>query len=124
MNTAKAPQDIALRRWLALFILALSTFTIVTTALAPLGLLMPIAEGNPEETGPGPVSSGYQQFSGIHALHAFLRIAAAFDLNAPVNFVQQGNIAPLQNDIGRLRIFREVTGVTGSGNRDQLVVLR
>ncbi|MFK8259345.1 MFS transporter [Erwinia sp. AnSW2-5] len=45
MNAKKSPQDMSLRSWLALFILALSTFTIVTTELAPVGLLTPIAEG-------------------------------------------------------------------------------
>lgn len=45
MHAAKSPQDLSLRSWLALFILALSTFTIVTTELAPIGLLTPIAEG-------------------------------------------------------------------------------
>lgn len=38
-------QPLSLQTWLALIILALSTFTIVTTELAPIGLLTPMAEG-------------------------------------------------------------------------------
>ncbi|MGP2832454.1 MFS transporter [Serratia nevei] len=45
MNAVKSPQDMSLKSWLSLFILTLSTFTIVTTELAPVGLLTPIAEG-------------------------------------------------------------------------------
>lgn len=40
-NTATMP----LKSWLAIFILAISTFTIVTTELAPVGLLTPMAKG-------------------------------------------------------------------------------
>ncbi|CAM3786113.1 MFS transporter [Xenorhabdus thuongxuanensis] len=40
----KSP-EMSFRTWLALFILAISTFTIVTTELAPVGLLTPIADG-------------------------------------------------------------------------------
>ncbi|WP_459177312.1 MFS transporter [Ewingella americana] len=36
---------LSLQTWLALIILALSTFTIVTTELAPIGLLTPMAKG-------------------------------------------------------------------------------
>ncbi|HIE0649112.1 TPA: MFS transporter [Serratia marcescens] len=38
-------QPLSIKTWLALVILALSTFTIVTTELAPIGLLTPMAEG-------------------------------------------------------------------------------
>lgn len=38
-------QELTLKTWLALLILALSTFTIVTTELAPIGLLTPMAKG-------------------------------------------------------------------------------
>jgi len=38
-------QPLSLQTWLALVILALSTFTIVTTELAPIGLLTPMAQG-------------------------------------------------------------------------------
>ncbi|WP_075181239.1 MFS transporter [Pantoea sp. 1.19] len=45
MHTDTPAQSMTLRSWLALFILALSTFTIVSTELIPVGLLTPIAEG-------------------------------------------------------------------------------
>ncbi|WMT14583.1 MFS transporter [Serratia fonticola] len=46
MNTlARDHQGLTLKTWLALIILALSTFTIVTTELAPIGLLTPMAKG-------------------------------------------------------------------------------
>jgi len=46
MNTVTpGHQGLTLKTWLALIILALSTFTIVTTELAPIGLLTPMAEG-------------------------------------------------------------------------------
>lgn len=35
----------SIKNWLAIFILAISTFTIVTTELAPVGLLTPMAKG-------------------------------------------------------------------------------
>ena len=43
MNISESSQKMTLRIWLALFVLALSTFNIVTTELAPIGLLTPIA---------------------------------------------------------------------------------
>lgn len=46
MNTlARDHKGLTLKTWLALIILALSTFTIVTTELAPIGLLTPMAKG-------------------------------------------------------------------------------
>lgn len=46
MNTlAHDYQGLTFKTWLALIILALSTFTIVTTELAPIGLLTPMAKG-------------------------------------------------------------------------------
>lgn len=46
MNTVTHDQQgLTLKTWLALIILALSTFTIVTTELAPIGLLTPMAKG-------------------------------------------------------------------------------
>ncbi|MDK9757527.1 MFS transporter [Vibrio sp. D173a] len=43
MSISESSQKMTLRIWLALFVLALSTFNIVTTELAPIGLLTPIA---------------------------------------------------------------------------------
>lgn len=46
MNTlTRDHQGLTLKTWLALIILALSTFAIVTTELAPIGLLTPMAKG-------------------------------------------------------------------------------
>lgn len=45
MSAVIKESAMTLRIWVALFILALSTFTIVTTELAPVGLLTPIACG-------------------------------------------------------------------------------
>ncbi|MBS1207372.1 MAG: putative arabinose efflux permease [Proteobacteria bacterium] len=71
MNTEKAPQDMSLRSWLALFILALSTFTIVTTELAPVGLLTPIAEGlRSSESAVGMTVSLYAWVGALSALVA------------------------------------------------------
>ena len=44
-NLSDDNQPLGIKTWLALVILALSTFTIVTTELAPIGLLTPMAEG-------------------------------------------------------------------------------
>ncbi|WP_413730224.1 MFS transporter [Sodalis sp. RH22] len=44
-NTLNDNQPLTLQTWLSLIILALSTFTIVTTELAPIGLLTPMAQG-------------------------------------------------------------------------------
>lgn len=44
-NLSAENQPLNIKTWLALVILALSTFTIVTTELAPIGLLTPMAEG-------------------------------------------------------------------------------
>lgn len=43
MSISESSQKMTLRIWLALFVLALSTFNIVTTELAPIGLLTPMA---------------------------------------------------------------------------------
>ena len=61
----------SLRSWLALFILALPTFTIVTTELAPIGLLTPIAEGlNASESAVGMTVSLYAWVGALSALFA------------------------------------------------------
>lgn len=71
MNTENAPQDMSIRSWLALFILALSTFTIVTTELAPVGLLTPIAEGlRSSESAVGMTVSLYAWVGALSALIA------------------------------------------------------
>nr|WP_315292110.1 MFS transporter [Serratia proteamaculans] len=44
-NLSAENQTLNIKTWLALVILALSTFTIVTTELAPIGLLTPMAKG-------------------------------------------------------------------------------
>ncbi|KLU16154.1 MFS transporter [Xenorhabdus sp. GDc328] len=59
------------RTWLALFILAISTFTIVTTELAPVGLLTPIADGlNTSESSIGMTVSLYAWGGALSALLA------------------------------------------------------
>ncbi|MBV8041831.1 MFS transporter [Pluralibacter sp.] len=71
MTSEKSPQDMTLRSWLALFILALSTFTIVTTELAPVGLLTPIAEGlSVSESAIGMTVSLYAWVGALSALFA------------------------------------------------------
>jgi len=71
MNVESTPQDITLRSWLALFILALSTFTIVTTELAPVGLLTPIANGlHASESAVGMTVSLYAWVGALSALFA------------------------------------------------------
>ena len=71
MHSEKSPQDMTLRSWLALFILALSTFTIVTTELAPVGLLTPIAEGlRASESAVGMTVSLYAWVGALSALFA------------------------------------------------------
>lgn len=71
MHSEKSTQDITLRSWLALFILALSTFTIVTTELAPIGLLTPIAEGlRASESAVGMTVSLYAWVGALSALFA------------------------------------------------------
>ncbi|EFC54971.1 transporter, major facilitator family protein [Enterobacter cancerogenus ATCC 35316] len=60
-----------LKSWLALFILAISTFTIVTTELAPVGLLTPIAEGiHSSESAVGMTVSLYAWVGALSALFA------------------------------------------------------
>ncbi|ELH8608763.1 MFS transporter [Enterobacter asburiae] len=60
-----------LKSWLALFILAISTFTIVTTELAPVGLLTPIAEGlQSSESAVGMTVSLYAWVGALSALFA------------------------------------------------------
>lgn len=71
MNAESSPQDMTLRSWLALFILALSTFTIVTTELAPVGLLTPIANGlHASESAVGMTVSLYAWVGALSALFA------------------------------------------------------
>ncbi|VFS15273.1 sugar efflux transporter [Enterobacter cancerogenus] len=71
MTSEKATQNMTLKSWLALFILAISTFTIVTTELAPVGLLTPIAEGiNSSESAVGMTVSLYAWVGALNALFA------------------------------------------------------
>ncbi|HKN02515.1 MAG TPA: MFS transporter [Buttiauxella sp.] len=71
MTPHQYPQNMTLRSWLALFILALSTFTIVTTELAPVGLLTPIAKGlNASESAVGMTVSLYAWVGALSALFA------------------------------------------------------
>lgn len=71
MKAEISPQTMSLRSWLALFILALSTFTIVTTELAPVGLLTPIAEGlRSSESAVGMTVSLYAWVGALSALCA------------------------------------------------------
>lgn len=71
MTIENTPQTMTLRSWLALFILALSTFTIVTTELAPVGLLTPIAKGlNASESAVGMTVSLYAWVGALSALFA------------------------------------------------------
>lgn len=61
----------SIRTWMALFILALSTFTIVTTELAPVGLLTPIANGlHASESEIGMTVSLYAWIGALSALFA------------------------------------------------------
>ena len=63
----------SIRTWLALFILALSTFTIVTTELAPVGLLTPVANGlHASESEIGMTVSLYAWVGALSALFASL----------------------------------------------------
>lgn len=71
MTSEKATQNMTLKSWLALFILAISTFTIVTTELAPVGLLTPIAEGiHSSESAVGMTVSLYAWVGALSALFA------------------------------------------------------
>lgn len=71
MISEKSTQNMTLRSWLALFILAISTFTIVTTELAPVGLLTPIAEGlHSSESAVGMTVSLYAWVGALSALFA------------------------------------------------------
>ncbi|WLS79023.1 MFS transporter [Erwinia pyri] len=71
MTSENIPQNMTLRSWLALFILALSTFTIVTTELAPVGLLTPIAKGlSSSESAVGMTVSLYAWIGALSALFA------------------------------------------------------
>ncbi|WP_323867134.1 MFS transporter [Xenorhabdus szentirmaii] len=63
--------EMTFRTWLALFILSISTFTIVTTELAPVGLLTPIAEGlSASESSIGMTVSLYAWIGAFSALFA------------------------------------------------------
>ncbi|MDY0419828.1 MFS transporter [Enterobacter sp. 170198] len=71
MAVERFPQKMTLKSWLALFILAISTFTIVTTELAPVGLLTPIAEGlQSSESAVGMTVSLYAWVGALSALFA------------------------------------------------------
>ncbi|WP_338804339.1 MFS transporter [Xenorhabdus griffiniae] len=66
----KSP-EMSFRTWLALFILSISTFTIVTTELAPVGLLTPIADGlNTSESSIGMTVSLYAWGGALSAFFA------------------------------------------------------
>ncbi|EEH67449.1 MULTISPECIES: MFS transporter [Acinetobacter] len=79
MNSQNQLQTMNIRTWLALIILALSTFTIVTTELAPVGLLSPMANGlNVSESQIGMTVSFYAWVGAISAL-----IASIFLGNVP-----------------------------------------
>ncbi|CDG19726.1 conserved membrane protein of unknown function [Xenorhabdus poinarii G6] len=65
--------EMSFRIWLALFILSISTFTIVTTELAPIGLLTPIADGlHTSESSIGMTVSLYAWVGALSALFASL----------------------------------------------------
>lgn len=71
MTSENKPQDMTMRAWLAVLILAISTFTIVTTELAPVGLLTPIAKGlNASESAVGMTVSLYAWVGALSALFA------------------------------------------------------
>jgi len=71
MNSEESPQNMSPRLWFALLILALSTFTIVTTELAPVGLLTPIAKGlHTSESAVGMTVSLYAWTGALSALFA------------------------------------------------------
>ena len=71
MKTAVNQPAMTARLWLALLVLALSTFTIVTTELAPVGLLTPIANGlHASESEIGLTVSLYAWVGAISALLA------------------------------------------------------
>ncbi|MBL5945309.1 MFS transporter [Enterobacter asburiae] len=71
MAVERFPQKMTLKSWLALFILAISTFTIVTTELAPVGLLTPIADGlQSSESAVGMTVSLYAWVGALSALFA------------------------------------------------------
>ena len=71
MILEEKPQDMTMRAWLAVLILAISTFTIVTTELAPVGLLTPIAKGlNASESAVGMTVSLYAWVGALSALFA------------------------------------------------------
>ncbi|PSU32552.1 MFS transporter [Photobacterium lutimaris] len=66
-----------LRIWLALFVLALSTFNIVTTELAPIGLLTPMAEAlQTTESYVGMTVSFYAWVGALSALMASVFLGA------------------------------------------------
>lgn len=73
MSSTIKEAAMSLRTWLALFILALSTFTIVTTELAPVGLLTPVANGlHASESEIGMTVSLYAWVGALSALFASL----------------------------------------------------
>jgi len=71
MSTVIKETAMSIRTWLALFILALATFTIVTTELAPVGLLTPVANGlHASEAEIGMTVSLYAWVGALSALFA------------------------------------------------------
>jgi predicted MFS family arabinose efflux permease len=73
MTLKNNSSDISVKTWLALFILAISTFIIVTTELAPVGLLTPIAKGlETSESAIGITVSFYAWVGALSALFSSL----------------------------------------------------
>ncbi|MDC9592939.1 MFS transporter [Xenorhabdus sp. IM139775] len=71
MTTEMRKPEMTFRAWLALFILSISTFTIVTTELAPVGLLTPMAAGlYTSESSIGMTVSLYAWVGALSALFA------------------------------------------------------
>ncbi|WP_232598623.1 MFS transporter [Photobacterium carnosum] len=73
MTSGNDTQEMNLRSWLALLILAISTFTIVNTELAPIGLLTLMANGlHTSESAIGMTVSLYAWVGALSALFASL----------------------------------------------------
>ncbi|MDC9613714.1 MFS transporter [Xenorhabdus khoisanae] len=71
MTSEITSPEMSFRTWSALFILAISTFTIVTTELAPVGMLTPIADSlNTSESSIGMTVSLYAWGGALSALFA------------------------------------------------------
>ncbi|MDC5849299.1 MFS transporter [Vibrio europaeus] len=77
MSISESSQKMTLRIWLALFVLALSTFNIVTTELAPIGLLTPMANAlATSESHVGMTVSLYAWVGALSALVASIFLGA------------------------------------------------